>query len=308
MFKNTLKLVVGLALITGCAHGAHKPAAPDKARGVSALTDTPTAHQHGGKYSYNAVENVYEYTPNEEDIVARHSFILLGNDKKIGYHISFFESRHQHQVIIKMDLVDAKSGKPFDFSKLPKPKNGFISVTVAAGTAFELYTIANGTTKEFPVTFFDGIIGSGKAIATKPTNLKVTQIFHFNRMYASERASSSQYMIFKSNNPKKPTEHIAAHMITGLRDNNEANFEQVLSTTIAGVDVPDGSIITVENPLDTIPLSEQETYKAVFSRLGLDEKAPLPTDIVGITVDTEIHNRPVPIDPGQAAAKKALGL
>lgn len=307
MNRILLLALASTFLFAACTHGGHS--SQSMGRDVNALTDKPTPHKHGGSYSYNPSQAVYEYMPNEEDIVARHSFIMLGADQSIGYHVSFFESRHQHQVILKMDFRDAKTGKKFDMSKLPKPVNGFISATVAAGTAFELYTIANGSTQEFPVTFFDGIIGSGKAVKTNPTNLRVEKIYHFNRMFASERAKNSQYMVFKTNNPKNAKEYVMAHVIQGLREKNLANYEQlVVSTLTSATPIEDGSILVLDGQDDTVPLQLNQTIMADYLRAGFDEKTTVPFETVTLTVNSQTHLRDVPIDAGQKAAKEALGL
>lgn len=297
-------LIIALVLVTiSCSHRPHH-----HNRGVSAVTDQPVPHNHGGMYSFNPAVNEYEYTPNAEDIIARHSFIMLGSEKKIGYHVSFFESRHQHQVILKMNFT--QGNKPLDIKKLPNPKNGFISATVAAGNDFPLFTIGTKKTTKFPVTFFDGIIGGapGNAVATAPTTLTVEQIYHFNRMYTVDTPEGAQYMAFK-NDPKKPNEYILAHMIQGLRENNGPNYEQIVIANVdGGMAIDDGSILVLKNQDDENPIQNGQKLSGAYFRKGFNEKFEDMKTMINFTVAKQIHNREVPIDAGQPAAKKKLGL
>ncbi len=272
-------------------------------------------YEHGGHFNLNPQSGSYDYEKNDEDIIARHSFMLLGADLSIGHHIAFFESRHQHQVIIKMKLTEKKAGLLKQF-KTVKPKNGFYSATVAKGTAFELYTLAGEgpsgkKTTKFPVKFFDGIIGAGTEVTAQTIDgdLEVAGIFHFDRLFVSEKSDSRQYIAFKAD-PLNPKKYILAHVVRGV-EKDVMNSEQVVAATLSSIngtnDIPDGSILILGGGNRPI-LGATEVFGASFFRKGLAEPSEDSQSQVEMKVDSVIHQRRFGIDPGQQKARDDLGL
>lgn len=271
-------LWIVIAVISfSCAHHKTHNTSRDIATDFDSDIDRSPEYDHGGHFSYEPVSSTYDYiSKNLKDIDSRHSFMMLGKDQTLGYHISAFESRHQHQAIIRMKFLKL-DGKPYPLTLLPKtPKNKFFSVTSVKGKEFKLLTIPKGKTQTFTAEFFDGIIGSapGNKVNVDPVDIAVEEIYHFNRLFKNDTNDKAQYMAFKSGNAAN--EYIVIHMIYGVRQApgaaNNTNLDQVAVATIDGTDIEDGSILVADTLGDQEPLKVGTSYSTRYFRKGFDEK------------------------------------
>lgn len=367
-FSSTLqKSFVVLALIlSGCTHSAVQPGTERvTASSVDGVDEAREAsYAHGGKYNYNAKvapvpapadvdpglvgkiqqrtknsqspdlvitggAHAYHYQPNADDIVARHTFVLMDAAKTVGHHVAFFQSRHQHHVVLKLKYDFSGNGLAAGTEKnavkagqtifnntilKTKPKSGFFAVQVAPGTNFELMTIATGNTRKFKGIFTDGIIGiSPTAARLNPSApfdvvVEVEAINHFNRMFVSEDEKDLQYMAFK-NNGGAPGSYVLVHLINGklkpaaTRQEQDLNIEQALIATSANTALPDGTIVKINGRTAAQLLNPNDKIETIILRTGFDEAGALNNSAVGFNVVSQTYKRAIGIDLGQPKAR-----
>lgn len=365
--SNFSQFFVVLALIlSGCTHSTTQPeAARLTASSVDGVDETREAsYAHGGHFNYNAKvapvtpaadvdpelvrrhqekifnnqtpdlvitkQHNYHYQPNVDDIVARHTFVLMDASKTVGHHVAFFQSRHQHHVVLKLkydfsgsglSAADKKSvqGGQIAFTNTilkTAPKTGFYAVQVAPGTNFELMTIATGNTRKFKGIFTDGIIGITPG-ATRLTKsmfdvvVEVEAIHHFNRMYVSENENDLQYMAFK-NNGGEPNSYVLVHLINGklkqvvTRQEQDLNIEQALLATADNANLLDGTIVKIAGRAPAQLLAASDKVSSTILRTGFDETGALNNTPVNFNVVSQTYKRPIGFDGSQAAARDAF--
>lgn len=368
-FSSTLqKSFIVLALIlSGCTHSAVQPEADRvTASSVDGVDEAREAsYAHGGKYNYNAkvapvtpVADVdpslvskiqqrtrnsqnpdlvitggghtYHYQPNADDIVARHTFVLMDAARTVGHHVAFFQSRHQHHVVLKLKYDFSGNGLAAGTEKnavkagqtifnntilKTKPKTGFFAVQVAPGTNFELMTIATGNTRKFKGIFTDGIIGiTPNAARLNPSApfdvvVEVEAVNHFNRMFVSEDEKDLQYMAFK-NNGGTPGSYVLVHLINGklkpaaTRQEQDLNIEQALIATSANTALPDGTIVKINGRTAAQLLNPNDKVDTAILRTGFDEAGALNNSAVGFSVVSQTYKRAIGFDGSQEKARQ----
>lgn len=345
-------------------HDDHGMQARDTASSVDGIDESREAsYVHGGKFNYNPqvspvtpaadvdqnlVQNHqqkvfnnetpnlvvtkkqnYHYQPNVDDIVARHTFVLMDAAKTLGHHVAFFQSRHQHHVVLKLKYdfsgaglsaadrrsVQAGAAVFQNVMLKTKPKTGFFAVQVAPGTSFELMTIATGNTRKFKGIFTDGIIGltQGASRLTKSmfdVVVEVEAIHHFNRMYVSETANDLQYMVFKEGSA--PNSYLLVHLINGkvknvvTRQEQDLNLEQALIATSDNVSIKDGTIVRITNRTPLQFLAPADQVSTAVLRSGFEESSVENGSNLNFEVKSQIYRRAIGFDSSQQGARDAF--
>lgn len=355
-------LILTALFMNGCSHSTQ---VSDQDRTTASSVDgikesREASYAHGGNYNFNPkvgpvvpVEDVdatlaqrqqqkiknlqtpdlvitkkqhYHYQPNVDDIVARHTFVLMDTSRTLGHHVAFFQSRHQHHVVLKLKYdfsgkglspVDQKSvlaGQAIFNNTILKstPKSGFYSVQVAPGTNFELMTIATGNTRKFKGIFTDGIVGlsplgarfSDPKKAAFDVIVEVEAVHHFNRMFASEDELDLQYMVFK-NKGADANSYVMVHLINGKLKKEvtgtvqDLNIEQALIVKSANTNILEGTIVKINGRTPTQLLRPTDKIQSVILRTGFDEDGTLNNTVLDFEVGSQIYNRSIGIDPDQ---------
>lgn len=336
-------------------------------RGIAAQADRRESYNHGGQHNFNsatplgtkviettqkedfkrdlstfkdprAVSENYEYQTNREDILARHTFVLAGADRKLGHHVAFFESRHQHHALVKLDFdftgtglkpeainpKDLAAGKTLFETKILKegsgaptlPKGEYYAVQVSPlNPEFELVTIPTGITQKF-LGSFSTINGAGKVTRFNPKGadviVRITGVYHFSRLYTSETADDLQYMIFSANDPKEKSRVILAHLIRGnlpeASNGGTTNVEQMLEAEILSprpFAFSDGAVLQIQNHSSVELLQPDSEVDAVLTKGGATPP-PNATQNLKLKIKRDVYNRQFGIDPSQEAVRERL--
>lgn len=342
--------------------GTFKPLPP---RDAAALKDQREKYNHGGEHNFNAatqhginiletdnkntfltelrskepkdpkaISENYEYKTNQEDILARHTFVLAGDDRKIGHHVAFFESRHQHHAIVRLELdftgaglkpgaisaADLKAGKELFENKILKeglgkvpslPSGEYYAVQVSPlNPEFELVTIPTGLTKTF-LGSLATITSAGKVTRFNQKGadvlVKITGVHHFSRLYVQESTDKLRYLAFSANASDNKSKIILAHLIHGsLKDvgsNGELNIEQMLEATVvepSDLEVKDGSVLDFDGRAANAVLKTGEEAEASLLKENGERVS------VKLKIGKTSYFRPLGIDAGQDAIRKKL--
>lgn len=288
-----------------------------------------------------AVSENYEYQVNREDVVARHTFVLAGADRKLGHHVAFFESRHQHHALVKLEFdftgaglkpgavnpADLKAGRTLFETKILKegtagspalPPNQYYAVQVSPlNPEFELITIPTGITRTF-LGSLATITSDGKVTRFNAKGadvvVKITGVHHFSRMYVKESASTLQYLAFSANVPGNKAKLVLSHVIQGslavTPDDGSLNMEQMLEAEIvepAGFDLKEGSIVQFQDRPTYALLQTGDVVEGNFFREGGAEVANTDTTPkIKLKIGKVAYSRRIGIDAGQDAVRKKV--
>ncbi len=339
-------------------------------RSVAAKSDEREGYVHGGSHNFHpgtshgpiaidtndktkfqtdlstfkdpkAASENYEYQTNREDILARHTFVLAGADRSLGHHVAFFESRHQHHAIVKLEFdfvgADVKKGviKPADLkagqtlfeTKILKegqqgvatlPKGQAYTVQVSPlNPEFELVTIPTGITRTF-LGSLATIDEKGKVTRFNAKGsdvvVKVKNVFHFSRMYLKEFPRDLQYMTFSANAPENKARYVLAHVIQGTlpkaAKDDALNVEQMVEADLVeptSAVIKDGSVLKLENRAVDALLKTDETVEAKILRDGTAEGGDVAAaPVVKLKIKKVLFSRVMGIDPSQDAIRKKL--
>lgn len=183
-----------------------------------------------------------------ERVPRQHTLILVDPKGHFGYHVTQFLSNHQHQFIVKGQLIAI--GK--DIARLRanekliagKPRNGYFSVT-SDTPQFLLQELISGERKDFLANIYDGlIIGRPQRKLEENARYQIDQKLFESPMHAEEKhIPNAVYIVFGSYGQPKKT-HYLAHLIKGAN-----NYEQVLAIDFDEEQtVPNGALMALEFP------------------------------------------------------------
>lgn len=340
--------------------------APPK-RGVAAEGDTRVSYAHDGAHNFNpgtakgitivdttdkagfkkalaspkfvaskAVSENYEYETNREDILARHTFVLAGADRKLGHHVAFFESRHQHHALVKLELdftgatkvpglaaglpkaANLKAGKALFEAKILKegtpgvpalPPGSYYAVQVSPKSPeFELVSLPTGVTASF-LGSLATITSEGavtRFVDEGDVVVKITGIHHFSRMYTGESPSALQYMAFSANEPGNLAKVVLTHLIMGTLQSAPEGFlnvEHMIEAEIvepAGFAIKEGAILQFEDRPTYALLQPGDVVEGFYYPKGTSDRQTVgSTQKVKFKVGKVAYERPIGIDGGQ---------
>lgn len=258
-----MKLVWALAFtalaMVGCSHSSVQEKSPERdpaqASGIAQASTTVVAS---------------EKFVAEEQVPRQHTFLFADPKGHFGYHVSAFESNHQHQLIVKGHLapVSKRSREAVRLQKLEKTiatpgKSGYYSVT-SDQPRFLLSEIISGKRKEFLGNVFDGlIITKPNRVVETEANYVIEEKLYESPMHAHEsHIADSVYIVYGSYGKAKKVYYLA-HLIKGAN-----NFEQIL---VAEFDkdlvIPNGALMVLNIP-DTQPLKANEKQVGQISEIG----------------------------------------
>lgn len=195
----------------------------------------------------------------------QHTFIQLGVEGKFGYHVSLFESNHQHQVIVSSELkVQGKSQEQLK-SFLSKPASNDYYTVLTDKPIFILADVREGRRKIIPVDVYDGIIGidSAKKLLTEAT-YEIKKILFTTPMHVEDPKLEKNHFIIFGNNGSEQTKYFAAHLIWGAN-----NYDQVLNIEFdKPVKIENGALVAIDEQLDSSPLKVGQSVKGSISAQG----------------------------------------
>lgn len=181
-----------------------------------------------------------------EEVPRQHSLILLDPKGHFGYHVSEFNSNHQHQYIVR--------GKVTPERKVAgKASNGYFSVT-SDMPRFLLRELISGQRKNFPANIYDGLIITRpqKIVETEARYEIETKLYESPMHAKEERPANLAYIVFGSYGQPTKT-HYLAHLIKGAN-----NYEQLLVAEFDQPQLIDNGKILVLGQADTKPLAAGE--------------------------------------------------
>jgi|GEM_PF-4996330 len=260
---------------------------------------------------YPVETNNFKYRVNENDILARHTFVLAGLKKTgeiatagkkiptfeaIGHHVALFESRHQHHGLVKLkfDFSDPEIiGKSIQemlgrAAGTKKPVKGpFFAVTVSKeNVSFELVRIPTGTIRRFKGKLVETNV---KGVLLDVTGqqfdvmVEILELLHFNRMYVNNDKPENLRYIAHPNAADEGKTMILTHLVQGRisEDKTAYNFEQMLQVRQPGgkvSTVPAGSILLMkkkdgaqDRPAQDLLKPKESGIRAIFTREGTKE-------------------------------------
>lgn len=330
------------------AHGGTHNFNPGTARGTSVIdtNDKAKFQRDLGTKKFTpakAVSENYEYETNREDVIARHTFVLAGVDRTLGHHVAFFESRHQHHALVRLEFdfvgkgvagvkaADLEAGRKrfeADFLKnKPLPAGQFYSVQVSPlNPEFELVTIPTGVTRTFLGSLSVIDVKNGSRVTRfndkgADVVVKVAGVYHFSRMYTAESPSDLQYLGFSARDAADPSRVVLAHVIQGSLASpppNALNVEHMVEAKIvapADFRLKDESII--EFSADTRPTYAllrpqtdrepgEEVEGVVVRDGGQDVVNKGAAQKVTLRITKLLYDRPIGKDAGQDAVRRKV--
>jgi hypothetical protein len=249
-----LAALVGFAVV-GCSHAPVEDQGP--LREPSSVTLGPTP------------------VPTEKFVMAegetrQHTLLFADPKGHFGYHVSAFDSNHQHQYIVKghLEAASKRSADALKLKSLEKKfatpgKAGFYSVT-SDQPRFLLSELISGKRKEFLANAYDGlIVDKVPRVVEKDAKYVIEQKLFESPMHTNDsRIQDSVYIVYGSyGKPKKV--YYLAHLIKGAN-----NFEQILVAEFENdALIENGSLMVLSVP-DDRPLKADE--KQVGQISGVD--------------------------------------
>ncbi len=223
-------------------------------------THPSRAHRHPSQAHDHAAFQGSDAFHAAEEVPRQHNFIFADPKGHFGYHITEFESNHQHQFIIKGKLISTTPDelnqlKPTQTKIAGQPQNSqghkFFSIT-SDKPRFLLKVLRDGEVANFPVDVYDGFIGSGTKIETEARYVIEQEIFESPMHLEELRPDRSTYIVFGGYD-KPQTRYYLAHLIKG--DNN---FEQVVAVDLKEeLEIGNASLLRLDMD-DTVRLKTGE--------------------------------------------------
>ena len=275
------RLVLVFSLLSLAACRTAEPA-PEVAANDSAMHAHHDANRLPNQVSDASPEETKAFLDFEAKL-GQHTFIMMGKKGHFGYHVSQFQSKHQHQVLVKTAMVSpkvktlkndaaviARLAVPPKAKLGPKGEYSFYSVTSNKPPSFDLIKVRYFFDKSehpiisrYPATIYDGIIGFGGGSAPKETavDFRIEKVLYHRPMVADEaKPTELSYLVFGTYGaPKKDL--FLAHQIKGAN-----NYEQLLNVTFAEpISFVDAAKITIPKRPDGERLAAGQDYDGILN-------------------------------------------